>query len=65
MISHNNNLTDPRRYVPPPPEPGCATCCAYDRRRTFAQEAGDLSAATDFSVLIGRHPHGDGPEERR
>lgn len=65
MISHNDDLSDPRRYLPPPPVPGCATCSAYDRRRTRVREAGDLSAATDLSVLIGRHPHDGGPEARR
>ncbi|MFI9076086.1 hypothetical protein ACIGW8_06210 [Streptomyces sioyaensis] len=41
----------------------CARCAELARALADAEEAGDQSKAVDCRVLIGRHPHHDGPPD--
>ncbi|MFD4528152.1 hypothetical protein ACFWP7_30320 [Streptomyces sp. NPDC058470] len=44
----------------PDPAPGCDVCEALARQRAEFTAAGNPSKATDCSVEIRNHPHGDG-----
>lgn len=45
----------------PPPVAGCGVCLALGRQRETARRVGDHSTASDASVEIRNHPHGERP----
>jgi hypothetical protein len=60
-LSDPVQLTDPTRYEPPIPVPGCDVCAALHKQWAQAMEAGspayDPSHAVDLAIEISRHPH--------